>query len=159
MDIIIPKYLKRVIVKLVIIMMSFLYALAPAYKEINELLHIAVHTLEMPNEIISHQKKIDNKHHKNKHQKKTAFKHNHNVLNLVSTLLEKVNKDKEVPHKKGVVYKVDKHTGIQKNITYKKQPLAYVKKNKKFISKNKRLCKGFLKNIEKPPKNLSRIFV
>lgn len=150
MDVIIPKYLKRVIVKLVIILMSLLYALAPAQKEINELLHIAVHTLEMPNEIIPHQKEINNK--KYKHHKKIISKHNHNVLNLVSILLEKVHKDKDMPYKKSVVYKVDKHTSMQKHLIYKGQPLAYINKNKKCIPKNKIFCKGFFKNIEKPPK-------
>ena len=147
------KGIKPFTIKAIIVIMSFLYILGPAHLEIKKFMHTIVHTFEMPNNLLSHQKRTaDIQIHQQNEHKKEVIDHNHDIIDLVDKILKEV--DKENTPKEGIVKskKIDKHKRTYEKDAQKKSNLVSFKSKCCFYQSKNKTCKGYLIGLKKPPK-------
>lgn len=138
-------------IKAIALLMSFFYLLSPIHSDVNKVLHKIVHAVEMPETIISHQKKLNNYAvHKEKKHKNTVNQHKHNIIEFVVSILE-TNKNEERKQDTFLSkFKIKKHIKNHQFAIDKK--IILVQKQNQFKKTNNKLCKGYLTYLKKPPK-------
>ncbi|MBC3759105.1 hypothetical protein H7U19_11855 [Hyunsoonleella sp. SJ7] len=114
------KGLKPFAIKIVAIAMSMCYVFGPSHSEVNKVLHILVHQLEMPENVMSHTSAERTNHagHTN-HKLKNDEAHQHTFLETIQKILKASDTDNDKDEPKIVFQKIDKH--IRTNLTYKRQ--------------------------------------
>lgn len=132
--------------------MSILYVLGPLHVQVNKLLHTIVHALEMPDNILSHKDSSStlNVHKSNTH-KSAIVQHNHNVIDLVATILKGTNSENESHNKPIKLNKVDKHIKIRNSFDNENRLKFSLETSSYFIEKESKLCKGYPTDFKKPP--------
>lgn len=152
------KTLKRFqpfLLKIAIIAMSICYVLGPAHNEINKLLHVLAHQLDMPEMVLSHSKiihleyEIHNNHHFSSNQKEN---HDHNFLEFIDGILKSSDAQKKNENTIIDSNKLDKH--IRTKDFYNGQKILQHYNLHKFIIVYKKPFKGFLKGVFQPPKSI-----
>ena len=140
---------KLVTSKLIIILMSLLYVFSPMHEEVNELLHAIVHTLEMPETILTHSKKSDTKSiHKSIEHKSSIDVHDHEIIDFVDRIL--TGAKNESPEFPIVPKKIDKHIVVK--VDFEKNKTLLFKPKQRFIEKEKIVCEGHSSGFKEPPK-------
>lgn len=150
------KGFKPYILKAIIVSMSLLYLLGPVHVEVNKLLHTIVHNLEMPNNLISHQNGINNSSkitiHKSEDHKNNTDYHDHKVISFLDKILEGSDQSSDSSDAYVITHKIDKH--IHNNEYHpKNEMLKGVSSEVRhcFSDTEKRICKGHLRDVRKPP--------
>ena len=151
----VSKGLKPFIFKVIIIMMSLLYVFGPVHNEVNELLHTIVHSLEMPDHILSHEDTATTIRRTDIHESTSHTihdaPHDHEVISLLEKILKGSDQGNTDSDHTLIKYQLDKHIN---NYTYEQideifMPLAV---KHRFSEKEKRICKGYLRGFLDPPK-------
>ncbi len=151
MNSITQKGLKPIIFRVLVIVMSLLYALGPSHKEINKLLHIIAHQLEMPENVITHSSNLFESttlHHISYNEKREA--HNHSFLNFLDKILEGTNSSNSKKNTDVEFRKIDKHVRVFTVFKRQLQIFSLInKQNLAFIVRQAE--KGFPIDIIVPP--------
>lgn len=147
-------------IKGIIVMMSLLYVLGPIHLEMKRFLHTTVHTLEMPETILSHQKKSETvKIHDNIEHKNVITHHNHEVIDLVEKILKGTNTRSESPDPLLTYHKIDKHISLRKSLAQGKYLFCLSEAIQSFLVIDNKLCKGYPIGFTKPPEVYRGIFI
>ena len=147
------KGFKPFTIKAIIISMSFLYLLGPAHLEIKKFMHAVVHIFEMPNNLLSHQKRSnDIEIHQIKEHQKEVINHNHVVIDLVDKILEVADNSSELPDTIVLTHKIDKHNSNDEYDNFKKLIQITINQKECFYQTKNKICKGYLWGLKKPPR-------
>ncbi len=137
--------------------MSLLYLFGPVHVAINNLLHTIVHSLEMPDNILSHQDGINTNSkiatHKSEDHKNNTEYHDHKVISFLDKILEGSNQNSDSSDAYIITHKIDKH--IHNNEYYPKDEIVKVVPlgiKHCFSNQKNNVCKGYLWGHRKPPK-------
>jgi hypothetical protein len=147
-------------IKGIIVMMSLLYVLGPIHLEMKRFLHTTVHTLEMPDTILSHQKKseVANIHHNIEHKTVIAH-HDHEVIDLVEKILKGADTRSESPDPLLTNHKIDKHISLRKSMSQGKDLFCLSEAMQSFPDIDNKLCKGYPNGFTEPPEVYKGIFI
>ncbi len=136
--------------------MSLLYIFGPVHVAVNNLLHTIVHSLEMPDYIISHQDGINtdlkSTTHKSEHHKNNTEYHDHKVIAFLDKILEGSEQNSDSSDAYIIAHKIDKH--IHNNEYYPKDEIVKVVSleiKHCFSYQKNNVCKGYLWGLRKPP--------
>ncbi|WP_298553765.1 hypothetical protein [uncultured Algibacter sp.] len=131
--------------------LSICYAFGPSHNEINKLLHILTHQLEMPDTVLVHSNLNDLEHddvHFFKNEQKGL--HNHKVLEILDNILEASNSESDSENSELVNQKIDKHIRVKKRL--KKQVLFLsLQIEQTFLFNPRKIQEGFIKKTIEPP--------
>lgn len=157
MDATVSNNIKPVINKVIIIIMSLIYVFGPAHVEVNKLLHVLSHSLEIPDNILSHKNNtktfLEINIHKSEHHKNKTKQHKHEVITFLDKILEGSDQN-NIPSKVPVVTrKIDKHLSNYE-FEFIDDSLMLLPLDKRLhFSRNKNdVCKGYLTDSGEPPK-------
>ena len=105
------KGLKPFVIKIAILVMSICYVFGPSHTEVNKLLHVITHQLEMPDNVISHStvSNLDYEVHETHALNKSEEVHNHNLLQLLDSILKASGSEQNHDNSKILTLKIDKH--------------------------------------------------
>lgn len=137
--------------------MSLLYILGPAHEEVNRVLRAIVHTLEMPDMILSHQKSsITVKPHQTNHHKDVNVEHDHKIIEFVEKILEGVDDSSESPDAplKTVKYiAINERRHQEEKLTFSLECMHFV------LEIENKLCNGYPSNYREPPQKIKGILI
>jgi hypothetical protein len=146
------KGLKPFVLKVVVIAMSICYVFGPSHNELNKLLHILVHQLEMPDSVLTHsiQTNSDYEVHENHSFNVSEEVHDHKLLQVLSNILKASNSDRNQEKSIILNLKIDKH--LTTDYSYHNQLLTPTLPDKHLFSFTKqKIQKGFQRGILVPP--------
>lgn len=152
MNIPISKGLKPFTIKAIIIVMSILYMLGPAHLEVNKLLHFIAHTIEMPDTILSHQKKSTAiKTHQNNHHKDAIVQHDHEIIELVQKILKGADNRSKSPDTNLTIDRIDKHITVKQKIDPEEKVIFFLESMRFNLEIENKLCNGYPSDFRDPP--------
>lgn len=99
------KNIKTHIIKFIAIVISITYLVMPIHKEVKSTLHSISHFLEIPKNILSHDKK-DNLNYKTA---STFTYHEHKILDILDSFSKANTSDSDSNQQRIVISKIDKH--------------------------------------------------
>ncbi|MFK8059441.1 MAG: hypothetical protein AB8B78_05045 [Polaribacter sp.] len=137
-------------IKAIVITMSLFYLLSPIYLEVKMVLHTIVHAIEIPDNVLSHKKESNTQEiHQSKEHKTKIEKHNHNIIDLVGTILQGNKQENESPDALLNLLKIHKHIKVHHIIIEEK--ILISEKETTFLERKNKLSKGYLKEFKQPP--------
>ena len=146
------KGLKPFVIKIAILVMSICYVFGPSHNEVNKLLHVLTHQLEMPENVISHSTTYHSvyKAHEIHALNKSKEVHDHSILQLIDSILKASDSKKNQEDSTFLSLKIDKH--LTTKISYQNQQLtsSIIVKHLFSFTKQK-IQKGFRRGIIEPP--------
>ncbi len=146
----VSKNTKPIILKAVVVAMTICCIFGPFRSEIHKVLHTIVHSLETPDYVLSHSSTSskDKVHIVHEHKKEEA-NHNHDFIKLVAKVFEVTEQENSANEPMLVFYMLDKHLKIHETTPKEKIIIPVI--NPIFSVTQKKICKGYLKDINKPP--------
>jgi len=143
---------KPFVLKIAIIGMSICYVFGSSHSEVNKLLHVILHQLEMPNNVMSHTTTMHSnyKMHVTHSLNKPERDHNHKLLRFLDTVLKASDSKKNQENSNVLSIKIDKHLTARNSYKYYEStvsiPVQHV-----FLFTEQKLQKGFGKDTIEPP--------
>ncbi len=146
------KGLKPFVLKATIVVMVMCYIFGPLHKEINNVLHVVYHQIELPNStVISDSNSLKFNDDGETHHYMQNKKHHHNFLEFFNKIIEASNSDNNSENSTIVKLKIDKHIRTKKKV----KVLEFYSYKSKHISSRMIKCtlNGYSFKVFQPPKH------
>jgi len=146
------------IMKSIVLVISMCYLLGPIREEISSILHLILHTIEMPDQVLTHDDfQIEEKYreHTSYEHKPIQKTHNHKTLSFIKELISTINDDSfsndEVPLEKLTHYKHinDEHIGYD-DVVYN----LWIVNKTDYPSEYQKTKKGYDLTPKEPPRSI-----
>lgn len=146
------KGLKPILIKRLAMFIGVCYLLNPLHDQLNDVLHVISHGIEIPDYIIEHPSPEVSEHHFDDHHQHKALSENHEHL-LIKTIdfIFATSNDHEGSNEKvpGQL-KIDKHIT---SFSYQQMPFFLHKIKHLFLNPFLKIKEGYKKAKENPPRN------
>ncbi len=144
------KGLKPLLLKVIAIAMSLCYVLGPSHRELNKVLHVFVHQLEMPETVLSHANDYSSNHVDHGDFNRDNNSHKHGILDALTKIIEASTNDHDSNHSKTITLKIDKHLK-NRHLKWVQYVVTYQKVQHKFIFAPQNIHSVFLDVQLQPP--------
>jgi len=146
---------KPFVLKVVIIAMSICYVFGPSHNEVNKLLHVLTHQLEMTDHVIAQSTTIhsNNEVHEAHALNTSEDGHEHKILKVLERILRATDSNQNQERSNILKLKIDKH--LRSKADYKQNfftlsiPIKHL-----FLFTEQKILKGYKQNATEPPQFL-----